>query len=294
MDIPPPIRRVKSEKSSTAAAVQRARHSESDNEKKERTGLLKRRGEVLETVTLERLIATGEKLRRLPVNQLKTLNAWTMLSDVVAGEVFEVEKCTTTDTTFGPMALLECHTGEGKKQICAPERYADSSLYPSLMVYLGKCESTGRGNAKPGQRYHCLRQCGRLEDYGGREEMRKKARELRAMTVDELRAAVEVRSLRDFAAGTVFVYSSPRLQSVGFRGSGNSESTDAWVVNFSTQRGEEMVVGEVFVPERYSSRLEREPRGIMVFRGVEVAKMSGREFYNLEFLSQTEAELLVA
>jgi hypothetical protein len=291
----PPKKRAKTSVVSAAGTAQRVKHSEhKDREEKVFDPTLRRDVEGVDTAAMVSLLAVGDKLRRLPVEELLTLNSWTGLGNLAVGEVLEVEMCDTTDTSFGLMALLDCCSKKlGKKKVCAPERYADPALYPCLMVYLGKSDSE-KADGEPSRQFHCLRRYGGLDDYGSREAMHKRAEQLRALTVDQLRDVVEVKSVKQFQRGTVFVYSLPRVQTVYTKEGNKRCPTKVWVVSFSTRQDGELVTGEIFVPDRYSSRLEKERQGIMVYRGIGVAKGSGRDFYDLEFLSQREAELLVA
>jgi hypothetical protein len=282
---PPPNKRSK-----TGKVPSSLKNKRTDSDKEERSVKLLQR--MTEDCTMSKLMAVSEKLRRLPAEDLKTINAWTMLADVPVGEVLEVERCDTIETSFGPMALLDCITSEGKKRVGAPERYDEKKLYPCIMVYLGKGETPAAKDQGKSRQYHCLRRTGGLDDYGTRDNMHKRAEEWRAMSIGELREALEIKSLKHFLAGTVFVYSSPRVQAFDGKETGNTSTTIAHIVNFSTQLDGKSVTGEVFVPSRYASQLEREPQGIMVFRGTATAKGSGREFFDLQFLSQRDAELL--
>jgi hypothetical protein len=283
LDIPPPTKRAKVSRVSSSVKSKRT-----DSDREERTVKLMQR--MTEETAMSRLVATCDKLRRLPLEELKAVNAWTMLADVPVGEVLEVDHCDTIETSFGPMALLSCMTSEGKKKIGAPERYDDKKMYPCLMVYLGKGE-TAKDNGKVKQ-FHCLRRCGGLDDFGGHDGMHKRAEEYRAMSVSELHESLEIKSFKNFTPGTVFVYSSPRAQAFDSKETGSVSTTIVHIVNFSTKVNDKPLAGEVFVPNRYASQLERESKGIMIFRGVSLAKASGREYFDIEFLSQKEADLI--
>ena len=169
-------------------------------------------------------------------------------------------------------------------------RYADSSQYPCLMVYLGKSETGGRRNAPANESTnspaHRLLRCGGLGDkYESVEEMRSVAIELSGLKQDAINDLFRIRNLRDFDPDKLLFYSSARKQPLG------SRSEELWVVSFEcvTEEGESRS-GEVIIPSHYAEKLMANPAGLIIYRGMKSSVSTGREHYDLEIVFQAEAE----
>ena len=204
-------------------------------------------------------------------------------------------ECEAKESIHGTMAVLSCIGRNGlRRKLIAPERFADESLYPCLMVYLAKAECKSKKGAM--HTAHRLRRYGGVGDtYSSLEAMSEKARQLREMPLPSLEQLFNIKRLRDFEAPHIFVYSEPRKQSVVSRGNdcsadaGEEQTIDAWVVVYETTTPDgQDGSGEVFVPSRYAERLQENPLGIMIYRGIETSK-NGREYYDVAFLSSEDA-----
>ena len=138
---------------------------------------------------------------------------------------------------------------------------------------------------------HALRRYGGLSDvFANEKEMLTKANELRQMSVEDLRKALEIRRLRDFPAGTVLVYFEHRKVASAFD---NSNTGFSHVVGYQAVVNNVQQTGEVYVPERYVKTLEKRPKGVAVYKGIKYAA-SGTEFYDLEFIDNEECKRLIS
>jgi hypothetical protein len=242
------------------------------------------------------LRAAAAKLRKLEPSKLHTLSVWTPLSQVPIGSVLLVSGCEVKNTSYGLMALLQCTlldkgTADGNKevQVIAPERYGDSAQYPALMVYLGKSagkKSGGGGGSAESTNSpaHRLIRCGGLGDkYISQEEMRSAGEALTLLSTEALNDLLRIKNLGDFAPNTLIMYSGARRQTFG-------KSEELWVVNYEYHLDDSLRSGEVIFPACYGDKLSANPSGLALYRGKRVAATSGREYHDLEIISQEEAD----
>ena len=173
----------------------------------------------------------------------------------------------------------------------APERFANPEMYPAVMVYLGKTLSKF---SSKGEEVHRLRRYGGLTDmFDTRESMAKAAEQLRQLTWEELQNKFQTRSFREFNAGAVIIYTSPRK--VALQRRPNELASNTWIVNYevAVPQDDFPPTGEVYIPSRYGERLEKQREGIVVFRGIGVSKTSNNDYYDLEFLTAEESRLIL-
>ena len=212
------------------------------------------------------LVEAGTKLRRMDLVHLLALTTeLTPLHEVVEGTVLEVLDCETKPSPFGPMTVLRCidaDEGREEKRIMAPDRFGDRTQYPGILVYLGKCVTkTKKGKTQP---VHMLRRYGGVGDvFVSNVDMKVKAADLRARTLESLRALFSVKTFREMLVGAVLVYDTPRTHQSLRASTGNTEAS--WVVSFTTTVNDREESGEVYIPTRYAERLQQEPSGIIIY-----------------------------
>ena len=240
--------------------------------------------------TLQRLRRLADGIRRLPADLLTTVKRYTPLRDLKPGSVFVTREFKQGQNSFGPVVFADVELEDGRQTLIIAQRFVTEEMLTEknkfrVMVYMGMCAD----KKKSDQSYHVLRQYGCVHDEEAKAS--EEARHLRSMTTEELRRTFETKSLKEFPVNTVFVYDSPRMVTFAMN---RGEERNAACVRYERRlENGEMESGEVFIPSRYQTILNRHSSGLMVYRGVKPLKGDeAKSYYDLVFPSTqtTDAE----
>ena len=241
---------------------------------------------------MEELRHIAVKMRRLPVEQLVTIEEYVGLSELTKYAVIEALEVNERTTMHGKAAFIKCIMERGDKgrtlcQLMAPERFLQIQT-PAVLVYMGKTAIPGRVTGKAVNESHKLY----AVDHTPLEmsELRNRATGIRALKPDDLESMFGVKVLKDFKIGTVFVLKDLRHIV--------STATDEEIpiVQFETEGDDgKTQSGEVYLPKRYVPYLEQ-PNGVgvlAVYKG-EKQTTNGRTCYDLSFHDAKSAHVVYA
>ena len=225
----------------------------------------------------ERYRGLARAIRRLPADDLMTIQRFTPLKELKVGSVIVSQKFEEKPSAFGRMIVVHGESDNNQKStsVIIPERFVTQEMLTEkgkyrVLVYLGMSAS----KKNPSHSCHLLYQHG--VTHAIEAHARVEASLLRSFDLENLKRQFETRSLKEFSPNTVFVYSSVRHAKIT---TSRGEET-ALVVHFERELesgGTE--TGEVFIPARYADTLEHHPEGVLLYRGVKPHKSDPSKSY---------------
>ena len=207
--------------------------------------------------------------RKIDVDKLAGMLQGTAIGEFAKDTLFEVSAIARKKGEHGEYAeLTYATTIEGKRQ-AGKVRVPESALVllqndgPCLLFYGGP-----RQTAK-GRTCHDI-SIMRVPDNTGAEQMKTMADRRRALGSIGIKAAMSGVSLDNFEINTMFVFSNPRLQSMG------KERKEVLVVDFETGSNEQRASGKLLLPARLEDECKSAGSGILLYRGQRVSQDSAQ------------------
>ena len=183
---------------------------------------------------------------------------------------------------YGELTYVTTLAGDKRKagKVRVPES-ALSSLQtdgPCLMFYAGP-KTTSKGRT-----CHDVSVM-RIANEATAAELKMMADRLRSMGPVGIKAAMSGAPLDNFPINTMFLFTNPRVQSMG------KDKKDLLFVDFETTIDEQVVTGKLMLPERLAEDAKDVGTGILLYRGPKQSQ-EGRTYHDVSIVSSATASCL--
>ena len=126
----------------------------------------------------------------------------------------------------------------------------------------------------------------RVPDKVTADNLKSMADRLRALGPIGIKAAMSGVPLDNFEVNTMFLFSNPRLQSMG------KDRKEMLIVDFETGDGDNRASGKLLLPARMESECKQVGSGLLLYRGPRVSQ-EGRTYHDVIVVSHATATSLL-